>query len=243
MSAGAPTLGVVIVPARGGGELVAALDAAAWADERAVIALAGDVPHGDVPAGVARLAGPRDLDRLAADWILVLGEAERVTVDAAGAMRAALATAPDDVVFALPFITALLDMQVGLHDRLPRLAPRRTALVMGAAACVAFEPGGRRVRRLDSPILRSRGATLSDAVELAGAEASTFAALADRRTAHARGIIWQPVRAALRGLTARGRGRRLGLGRWVIAVLEGYRVVAAYAKLWERRRDQVTVAG
>jgi hypothetical protein len=35
----APTLGVVIVPARGGSDLDAALAAAEWADVRAVLAL------------------------------------------------------------------------------------------------------------------------------------------------------------------------------------------------------------
>ena len=41
----------------------------------------------------------------------------------------------------------------------------------------------------------------------------------------------------------RARTRMPGLTRWVVAVLEGYRVVVAYAKLWERRRDRTLEIG
>jgi hypothetical protein len=52
-------------------------------------------------------------------------------------------------------------------------------------------------------------------------------------------VIRQSVRAALRAMTARAARPPLGLGRWIVAVFEGYRVVVAYARLWERRRDRV----
>ena len=49
-------------------------------------------------------------------------------------------------------------------------------------------------------------------------------------------------------LTSRDRAvraraaRPIGVARWVLVVLEGYRVVVAYAKRWERRRDRVVEA-
>ena len=223
------SLGAMIVPARGGVDLEAALvAAAAWADAQAVLGLdGGDASRGEGPD---------------TDWIVVLGETERLTASDAGAIRAAIASATPDQVFALPLVTTLLDIQVELARRAVRVGARRTPVVMRPGAAFELDASGRRSRALDVPILCSRGGTLSDAVELAGAEATTFAALVDRRAAPGRGILWQPLLAGMRVLTARAGGRRLGLGRWVLAVFEGYRVIVAYAKLWERQRDRMTVS-
>lgn len=223
----APTLGAVIVPARGGEDLEAALAAAGWADVRA-------------PLGPEGLADRREAG-LDSDWIVILGEAERLTAADAQALRAAIAAAPPDVVFALPLVTTFLDMEVVLRRSTVRMGPRHAAIATGPGATFELEAAGRRVRALDVPIRRSWGATLTDAVELAGAEATTFAALIDPSAAPGRGVLWQPLLAGLRALTARAGGRRLGLGRWILAVFEGYRVVVAYAKLWEQRRDRMTV--
>jgi hypothetical protein len=122
-----------------------------------------------------------------------------------------------------------------------RLAPRRTPLVVRPGLEVELARGAHAIRTLDVTIVRSRGATLTEAVELIGAEATTLASLIDRRVDRGRGILWQPLVAGARAVTARGQGR-LGIGRWVLAVLESYRVVVTYAKLWERRRDRVIEA-
>jgi hypothetical protein len=224
----AQTLGVLVVPARGGADLEAALAAASWADAQAALDVRADVP-------VVR--GPDT------DWLVVLGEAERLTADGARAIRAAIGDATPDQVFALRMVSAMLDIRIELGRPTVRVGPRRSPVVMRAGATLELDAAGRRVRTLDVPILRSCGDTLSDAVDLAGAEATTFAALVDARVAPGRGILWHPLLAGVRALTARAGGRRLGLGRWIVAVFEGYRVVVAYAKLWERQRDRREVAG
>jgi hypothetical protein len=232
---GSPTLGVVIVPARGGSDLDAALAAADWADVRAVLSVTPAPPP--TVRDVTTLVAPADVARLAPAWVLVLFEHERIAPDAVDDLRAAIADAPADAVFALPVVTSLLDMDVRLRRSVARLAPRGTPLGLGGGLSLAFTPRG-RARELDVTIFRARGATLDRAVALMGAEAGTLAGLVDRQGGP-RGVIRQSVRAALRVFTARAARPPLGLGRWIVAVFEGYRVVVAYARLWERRRDRV----
>jgi hypothetical protein len=240
-----PTIGVVVLPARGGGRLDAALAALEWADVRAVLTLGVHAPleRAAQQPGIVRIHAVDEIGSLAVDWILLLAEEERVTADAVRTMRDAIAGAPDDRVFALPLITAALDMEVRPRRLITRLARRATPLRVANGLSVEFATTGRRIEPLAVPIVRSRGATLNDAVELLGAEADVVAALAEPTVAPRWGILWQPVVAASRALTAGVSGPRLGLGRWLIAVLEGYRVVVVYAKLWERRRARVTVDG
>ena len=232
----APTLGVVIVPARGGSDLDAALAAAEWADVRAVLAPT-TVPPPTV-RGVTTLARPGDVARLEVAWVLVLFEHERITPDAVDDVRAAIAEAPANTVFALPVMTSLLDMDVRLRRPVARLAPRGTPVVLGGGLSLAFARRG-TTRELDVTIFRARGATLDRAIVLLGAEAGSLAGLVDR-LGGPRGVIRQSVRAALDALTGRAARPPLGLGRWIVAVFEGYRVVVTYARLWERRRDRVT---
>jgi hypothetical protein len=233
-----PTLGVVIVSARGGSDLDAALAAATWADVRAVL------PTSPAPPASVRdvrmLADLADVVRIDATWALVLFEHERIAPDAVDGLRAALAEAPAGVAFALPVVSSLLDMDVRLRRPLVRLAPRATPLAVGGGLSLAFETRGLAVREIDVTIFRARGSTVDRAVELMGAEAGALAALVERLGPR-RGVVRQSARAALRGFTARAARPPLGLGRWIVAVFEGYRVVVAYAKLWERRRDRVAV--
>jgi hypothetical protein len=230
-----PTLGVVVVPARGGSDLDAALAAAEWADVRAVLAVSPAPPP--TVRDVTTLAGPGELGRLDAAWVIVLFEHERILPDAVDDLRAAIADAPGDAVFALPVMTSLLDMDLRLRRPIARLAPSGTPLALGSGLTLAFAPRG-APRELDVTIFRARGATLDRAIALMGAEAGAMAGLVDRLNGP-RGVIRQSVRAALRAMTARAARPPLGLGRWIVAVFEGYRVVVAYARLWERRRDRV----
>jgi hypothetical protein len=232
-----PRILALVLPARGGAALADALARLAWADERAVLAIDG---ARDLPPGVPTVDDPRRLPATSAEWVLVVGEDERLAPDAAGAIRAAVATAGTADVFALPRSVTALELSLRLRGDVVRLARRRTPLVVRPGLEVEFARDGRR-RALDVPLVRSRGATLTEAVALVDAEATTLAALLDRRIGRGRGIVWQPVVAAARALLARAN-RPLGLGRWVLAVLEGYRVVVTYAKLWERRRARVVDA-
>jgi hypothetical protein len=239
MTAAPARIVAVVLPARGGAHLARALAALEWADERAVLAL--DAATIDLPPGVASIADPSRLETASAGWVLVLAEEERLDPAGGDALRAALATAAGDEVFALRCITTVLDMRIRLGGTVTRLAPRRTPLVVRPGLDVEFARGAHPVRALDVAIVRSRGTTLTDAVELLAAEATTLASLVDRSVGQGRGILWHPLVAGGRAVTARGQGR-LGLGRWVFAVLEGYRVVVTYAKLWERRRERVVEA-
>jgi hypothetical protein len=229
----------VVMPARGGEHLARALDALDWADERVVLAVDGAAL--ELPPGATCLADPARLEGLSARWVLVLAETERLEPAGGAALRAAVATAAGDEVFVLDCIATALDLRVRLGRAVARLAPRGTPLVVRPGLDVEFARGAHAIRRLDVAIVRSRGATLTEAVELIGAEATTLASLVDGRIGQGRGVLWQPLVAASRALTARGPGR-LGLGRWILAVLEGYRVVVTYAKLWERRRERVLEA-
>lgn len=241
MSAGAPTVAAVVLPARGGHRLAEALDAAGWADVRAVLQ-ADPLRTVDLPAGAVRVSSPRALAEVDADWLVVLGEEERVAPDDVAVLRAAVAAAAPGEVLALPIVTTALDMQVRLARPVVRIAPRGTPLRVRPGFDLEFPGAPRLQRTLDVVIVRSRGRTLTDAVELAGADAATFALLVDPKAGgRGRGILWHPLVAGLRTLTARAPGGRLGIGRWVLAVLEAYRVVVAYAMLWERRRDRPVV--
>jgi hypothetical protein len=238
MTSSPARIAAVVLPARGGEHLARALEALDWADERAVLAVDGHAL--DLPPGVASVDDPSRL--LPADgWVLVLSEQERLEPAGGGALRAAVADAAPEQVFAFPCVTTALAMRVRLGRTMVRLAPRRTPLVVRPGLDVELARGAHPVRTLDVAIVRALGDTLTEAVELLGAEATTLASLVDRRVGRGRGIVWQPLVAGTRALTARAQGR-VGLGRWVLAVLESYRVVVTYAKLWERRRERVVEA-
>jgi hypothetical protein len=231
----APTLGVVILVARGGPVLAEAL-AAGWADARAVLA-ADRAPRVTVPAGVRVLHDPSEVETLATDWTLLLREDERLDDGAVAAIRSAIAGARPQSVFALPGITSCL----GFRMRRPptvRLAPRGTRLALGPGLVVQLAADGRAAWPLDVAVERAGPETLDEVVEGLGPEASLVASLLDRDARTLRGILWQPIVAAAGTLAAQAAAGPLGLGRWVLAVLEGYAVVFAYARLWERRHDR-----
>ncbi len=229
----------LVVPERGGDHLARALAALDWADERAVLTV--DAPTPDLPADVVRVADPSRLDARADHWVLLLAEAERLEPADGAALRAACATAAGDAVFALPCILTLLDVRVRLMRPVARLAPRRAALVVRRGLELELGNGTRPAAQLDVAIVRMRGATLGEAMEQLGAETTTLAAIVDGRLRSGRGILWHPLVAGLRAVRARA-ARPIGVARWVLVVLEGYRVVVAYAKRWERRRDRVVEA-
>jgi hypothetical protein len=240
MSASSPTLGAVVVAARGGAHLERALEAVGWADARAVVELDDRNPS-TLPPGVVRLTDAASPAAIGTDWVLLLFEEERLRDDGERALRAAVAAAGSGDVLGLRCVLAVLDLRVRLGQRVVRLAPRRTPLVVRAGLEIEFVRAGRNLRLLDVEVTRSRGATLNETVEIASAEATTLAPLIDARVGKGQGIMWQSLVAGVRALSARAIDAPLGLGRWVIAVLEAYRVVIVYAKLWERRRDRVTM--
>jgi hypothetical protein len=130
--------------------------------------------HGPLPPDVVQVASATRLDELDTDWILLLGEEERIAPEDVPRIRDAIASATPGEVLALGVVTVALDLRVRLGRPVPRLAPRGTSLRIGPGFDVVFLCAA-RARPLDVTIARSRGATLTDAVELAGADAAMFA--------------------------------------------------------------------
>jgi len=238
MTGDARTLGVVILALRGGTRLAEAIEAAAWSDVRAVLALDGEHPPADLPPDVVVLGTLRELPRLAVDRVLVLRESEHVDGDGVAALRAAVALAGADDVGVLPIETALLDLTIVAEGGLARLARPDVPIVLRAGFAIEFERSGRTCRTIDAPVRHARGETLDQAVELAGIEGDLLAALMEATKVRGAGILWHPFVAASRVLAGRAPRGRLGLGCWLIAAIDGYAVVVAYAKRWERRRDR-----
>jgi hypothetical protein len=241
----APTLAAVVLPSRGGARLTETLVALRWVDRRVVLAFDDDLlGPAPLPPDVLQVRGATaldQLDHLDTDWILLLTEEERIAPEDAPRIRDAIAAAVPGEVLALRVVTAALDLHLRLGRGVPRVAPRGTPIRIRPGFDVGFLCAVHAERTLDVDIVRSRGTTLTDAVELAAADAAMLAAIGDRRVGRGRGILWHPLVAAGRTMAARAVDGRLGGGRWILAVLEGYRVVVAYAKLWELRRNRAVV--
>jgi hypothetical protein len=226
------------------GRLVGVLRALAWAAERIVLDPADRVDDDDLPPGVRRCLAPDALTGMARSaWMLLVCENEVPSSVFATAVAEAVAGAP--AAWAVRRELRALDLRLTLVGAPVRLAPRRgvrIALRMGLQL-VLEPPAPMLVQRIGPPLVVEYVPTLDLAVRSLDAESTTFAALLERlgRRPRLRGLFINPWVAAARVLAARA-GRRVGFGRWVLAVLLGYRVVAAHAKLWERGRQRVLAA-
>jgi hypothetical protein len=231
----------VVLAARGGAALRAALDAVAWADERAVLDPAGIVGGADVAAGVHL---GRRADELAAlgttPWLLLLAEHEEARPPFPAAAAAAVAAGPAALSPRLELET------LGVRFVMPaapiRLAPRagcRVELDRGCGpALVAPHPR----RRLEATIRARGGDTVADAFELLQAEALVVSRVLGQlgRAGCRHGLLTSPLAASSRVLRARAESPA-GLARWVAAVIAGYRVVLAQAQCWEWRHAEPVV--
>ena len=82
----------VVLASRGGAPLATALDALAWAGERAILDLAGVVRTADVPVGVHLERRANDLSTLGTlPWLLLLAEHEEAMPEFPAAADAAMA--------------------------------------------------------------------------------------------------------------------------------------------------------
>ncbi|HXJ37198.1 MAG TPA: hypothetical protein VMS22_24480 [Candidatus Eisenbacteria bacterium] len=232
----AARIAAVVVVARGREELPRALERAAWADERVVLDPADRAAGVQLPAHVVRIVDPGALDRaVSAPWVVLLGEDEVLDDRGVRAVRGAIGHAGGEAL-ALGVMTRTLALELASAPSI-LVAPRGTPIVVQRGAAVGFDGRGLRVRRIDASVVRERGHTLTTALEILDGDAATAAALADRSGRTGRGVVWRSAAAMVRVLLARSPAGPLGLGRWVLAVLDGYRVVVSQAKLWERRRD------
>src|SRR5579883_283004 len=224
--------------ARAGARLDHALDSVAWAAERLVLDPAASV-GGALPADVRRIARADAVGEHArAPWLLLLREDEVVPPALAAEIAGAVAGPPR----AYRIAEELVGPQGRLRPRgaTVRLAPRAGArVVLGAGLALGLAsdvPGG----RLRAPIARTLG-DLAAAVEQLDAASTALAHLLAAAEVPARGrrLLAAAARTGARVLGGRAGGR-LGWGRWILAVLAAYELVAAYAKLWELERCRPT---
>jgi hypothetical protein len=233
-------IAAVVIGACGGERLARSLTSVAWAAERIVWDPAFRLGEVGLPDGARRVDGPVVPEPLAdAPWILLLREGE-VVPDALAGEAAAVVGRPDaPVAVRVPLEVHDFGMRCRLPGARIRLARREAARLVLTPAIglgLASRGGG----RLAAPLVAEFPASVDDIVDEVDAHGAALAALL-----HARGVeprlhrvLAEPIAVAARTACARGR---LGWARWIMTVVAGYSVLVAYAKLWELRRDRVTV--
>jgi len=233
-----PVLAVVIAT-RGGRSLATALDAVAWASERAILDPTGDL-GGELPPGVALGRDAARIDALGgAPWLLVLAEHEVVPP----LLRDHVARAVEQggaMAWRIGVEVEMLGVRLVPRDAPVRLAPRagsRLVLARGLVPEVAGHQG--RGQKLGVGVRAMHGASVEEAVDALGPESRALAALLAQagRPAGVSGISLCSMTAAARLLVARAPARA-GLARWGAVVFAGYRVVLTHTRAWERRQAQ-----
>jgi hypothetical protein len=226
----------VVLASRCGARLAASLEGAVG--ERLVLDPAGKATSA-LPGGVrcARTLGELSTGT-AAPWLLLLHEGERASRELAGAVED-VTTRPSADAYRVPLEVRAFGTRLHVRGAPVRLARRELARVRVRPGLVVEFVPGRAPQRLAQHITFEAVSSLTDAVADIDAEASTLAALllegGIRPTL--RRMMLAPLVAGGRMATSRAAAR-LGWGRWVLAVLAGYRTVAAYAKLWELRASE-----
>lgn len=238
---GATPVCAVVLAQGDAARLARALASVDWAAERIVLDPADRLSDDALPAGVRRATDPAALPALSRSaWLLLLCENETPSPAFATAVAEAVGGAP--VAWAVRRELHGLGLRLALVGAPVRLAPRRGARVtVRIGLDLVLEPAAAMlVQRIGPTLAIEWVPTLAVAVRSLDAESTTFAALLERlgRRPRLRGLLLNPWIAAARVLAARAGGR-VGFGRWILAVLLGYRVVAAHAKLWERGRDRL----
>jgi hypothetical protein len=218
----------LVVAHRGGPALAATLASLDWTARRCVA---------DPAAAVAADAWPPGAERWTASdpsvWTLLLMEGECV----APGFAAALASADDGNVAARVAIEChAFGGAVRLRGQPVRLQRgRRPEIEVALGGEVAFVTAGDAPLLTGAVVTRRLGTLPADAVDALNAEASALAALAAARGVRPRfaRLLGGGVAGAARVLAGRSNAP-LGWGRWIAAVLAGYRGLLAEAKLWER---------
>ncbi len=227
----------VVVATRGGARLDAVLASLAWAGERAVLDVTGDVSPAQLPSGV-RLG--RDAAAVAAlgtaPWLLLLGEDEE------GPAREAVA--PLSIGAPAGYRPRLhlevLGVTFVLGHAAIRLAPRQGCrLTLDRTLGLGLAPADVPLRSLAAAVRRQAGGSVTAAVAALEPESRTLSALLAQLGAQpgAMTIALAPVAALARVLFARATSAA-GLARWVAAMFSAYRVVLAHIRLWEWRHTR-----
>jgi hypothetical protein len=227
----------VVLGSRGGARLARALESVAWARERVVLDPGRRLAAEPLPAGVVRVPGAELPATLAAPWLLLVDEGERVPADLAREIASAT-TAGAPSAWRIPAELAALGVRVRPRGAAVRLARRPGVRLRFAPGLHAEVEGPAPSGRLPIALERAGPPTLAEAVAELDADAATLAALLHARAVRPRlhHLVLPPLAATLRHLRLRGDGA--WWARWAVAVLAGYRALVAYAKLWELRERE-----
>jgi len=235
MRAAVPAVAVVVAT-RGGRELARALEAVAWAAERAVLDPGGIVAPERVPSGVRHLARTLELEGAGSmPSVVLVGEDETLS-DALVETLARNLAGGAPATLAIAHQLRGFGAELALPGARVRVAPRAGSRIQLDRALMLGVTSTERAVRAPAPLLHAVP-PMDDVVQALDADSTLLGFILDASKARPR--IAAVMVAALMGsgrvLLARARGR-VGLARWVLAVLAAYRALLAYAKLWERRR-------
>jgi glycosyltransferase involved in cell wall biosynthesis len=243
-----PRLTVTVITKNEAGNLAAALESVAWADEIVVV----DAESTDQTVDIARrftkrvevrawpgyVAQKNYAASLAShDWILSLDADERVTPELASSIRAVLSDTPRHAAFRMPRVTWHLGRWIRATDWYPdhqtRLYDRRTAEWTGRYVHEAVTTKG-SIGELSGELLHFPYRDVSDHLETIDRYTSQ-AARQMREEGRRAGLLQlagHPPLAFLRNYIARG-GIREGVPGFIISALNAYYVFLKFAKLRE----------
>jgi hypothetical protein len=219
----------LVVAHRGGAALARTLASVDWMARHYVVDPGGVLSPGAWPPNAGHWAAPAS-----SGWVLLLSEGEIVSEGFAAALETIEGTGA--AAYRLAVECRAFGGVIRLRSRpvrLRRLAPYEIRVTLGGE--LAFAGGGRSPVLAAAAVARHLPPLPGDAVDVLNAEASMLAALAAARGVRPRfgRLIASGAAGAARVLFGAGCGR-LGWGRWIAAVLAGYRALLAEAKLWER---------
>ncbi len=247
-----PKLSVTVITKNEAGDIGAALESVAWADEVLVV----DAGSTDDTTAIARRytdrVEVRDWPGYAAqknyaasiashDWILSLDADERVTPELAAEIRRTLtAERPDRAGYRIPRVTWHLGRWIRSTDWYPdpqlRLYDRRTARWQERLVHESVAVDG-SVGRLRGELQHYAYGDISDHLETID-RYSTYAAREmsqQGRRANLVDLIAHPPLAFLRNYLIRG-GIRDGAPGLIISAMNAHYVLLKFAKLWELQR-------
>jgi len=218
----------LVVAHRGGVELERTLASVDWMAERYVVDPTEALPSAAWPARAGRWRVPG-----CDGWVLLLAEGECLVDGFAAALETIERS--DAEAWRLAVECRAFDGVIRLRSRpvrLRRRPPYEIRVALGGELAFAGEA---RAPVLAAAVARHLRQLPGEAIDALNCEAGVLAALAAAGGVRPRAVrlLASGATGAARVLFGAGRGR-LGWGRWIAAVLAGYRALLAEAKLWER---------
>jgi hypothetical protein len=223
------SLTALVVASRGGPTLAATLASLDWVPQRCITDPAHVLDSTGFPPGVAAWDGA-----VTSEWVMLLAEGETVTP----AFATAFETLPrgEAAAYRVAMECHVFGGAIRLRGRPVRVARGpRVQVRMALGGEIGFAVTGAVGTLAEASITRAVGALPLEAVEALNADATALASLAAAQGVRPRmrRLAGSALVGSARVLFGRGRSA-VGWGRWIAAVLAGYRGLLAEAKLWER---------